>query len=195
MLLRVCSRCCNCLLPPVSLPTSPVMPQVELPAGVKQLLDLFSVAVSFGVVGINSVLQCLDMGGYVNSLALHMAVPLALALLLLIMGALGRMRCNMQQCTASALLEKAAPALLKLAFLVYPLVTNIAFDAFSCYEFTDDEWLKADVAIQCHTQAHDDALTLAWAAIIIYPVGLLLVNAALYSLLHAQLFSRAARQP
>ena len=29
----------------------------------------------------------------------------------------------------------ATPALLKLAFLAYPLVTNVAFEAFSCYDF------------------------------------------------------------
>ena len=52
-------------------------------------------------------------------------------------------------------------------------------DAFSCYEFISSEWLKADVAIQCGTHEHDDAQALAWAAIILYPVGLLALNAAL----------------
>jgi len=52
-------------------------------------------------------------------------------------------------------------------------------DAFSCYEFIDSEWLKADVAIQCGTHEHDDAKALAWAAIFFYPVGLLVLNAAL----------------
>ena len=54
-----------------------------------------------------------------------------------------------------------------------------AADAFSCHEFIDSEWLKVDVAIRCHTQEHDDARALAWCSIIIYPIGLLLVNTAL----------------
>ena len=52
-------------------------------------------------------------------------------------------------------------------------------DAFPCYEFIESEWLKADVSIQCGTGEHDDAKALAWAAILFYPVGLLVLNAAL----------------
>ena len=52
-------------------------------------------------------------------------------------------------------------------------------DAFPCYEFIESEWLKADVSIQCGTGEHDDAKALAWAAILIYPVGLLVLNGAL----------------
>lgn len=151
--------------------------EVDLPASVNRLLGSFSVAVSFGFTSVGSILQCLDMSGYVNTLLLYMVMPLALAALIVVI-ALIRLRCN-GTCTARAALEMTTPALLKLAFLAYPLIANVAFDAFSCYKFKDSEWLKADVAIQCDTQPHYDALALAWAAIVIYPIGLLLVNAAL----------------
>ena len=59
--------------------------------------------------------------------------------------------------TATALLETALPPLLKLAFLAYPLITNLAFDAFSCYKFEDSQWLKADVDIECDTPKHNRA--------------------------------------
>ena len=62
-------------------------------------------------------------------------------------------------------------AVLKLAFLAYPLVTNLAFDSFSCYKFEDSQWLKADVDIECGTPKHDRAKALAWAAIFLYPIG------------------------
>ena len=61
----------------------------------------------------------------------------------------------------------------------YPLVTNLAFDAFSCYQFEDTQWLKADVSIQCHTAKHDEAIALAVITIIVYPVGLLVLFAGL----------------
>jgi hypothetical protein len=99
--------------------------QVELPPAVKQLLSLFAIVISFGLNGISSVLECLGMRGYVSTLAFHTAAPLFLALLVLL-AALGRML-NMRRFTAEALLETAVPALLKLAFLAYPLVATVAF--------------------------------------------------------------------
>ena len=58
-------------------------------------------------------------------------------------------------------------------------MTNIAFDAFSCYVFEQSQWLKADVAIQCGSPDHDRAVSLAWVAIILYPCGLLVLYGAL----------------
>ena len=49
------------------------------------------------------------------------------------------------------ILEKALPPVLQLMFLLYPLVTNVAFEGFSCYWFKPDAagfrrgWLVADV--------------------------------------------------
>ena len=99
--------------------------QVELPAQVKRLLATFSVGVSFGFNSISSVLECLDMRGYVKTLALYMIVPLILAVAILLV-ALARMHCARHR-TATALVDTAVPALLKLAFLAYPLVTTAAF--------------------------------------------------------------------
>ena len=48
----------------------------------------------------------------------------------------------------TTLVELALPSTLQFLFLVYPLVTNIAFDAFPCFEFADgSRWLKADVSV------------------------------------------------
>lgn len=99
--------------------------QVELPAQVKRLLATFSVGVSFGFNSISSVLECLDMRGYVETLALNITVPLVLAVAILLV-ALARMLCARHR-TATALVDTAVPALLKLAFLAYPLVTVVAF--------------------------------------------------------------------
>lgn len=40
-------------------------------------------------------------------------------------------------------------------------------------------FLVTDVAIACHTAAHDEVVSLAWTAIGIYPLGLLGLNTAL----------------
>eukprot|EP00966_Prymnesium_polylepis_P027255 630447-Prymnesium_polylepis.1 len=54
-----------------------------------------------------------------------------------------------------ALFKRAMPTLLQLAFLVYPVVTTKAFEAFSCYDFTGSRYLKVDVAIArlCHSNS------------------------------------------
>jgi hypothetical protein len=59
-------------------------------------------------------------------------------------------------------------------------VTNIAFEAFSCYEFEGGRgWLVSDMSIECGTPAHDQAKMLAYFAIVVYPVGLFGLNGAL----------------
>ena len=71
---------------------------------------------------------------------------------------------------------RAAPIILQFLFLVYPIVTRHAFEAFSWYEFTDDgHFLRADVSIEHGSSAHATASGMAVTAIICYPVGLLLV--------------------
>ena len=123
------------------------------------------------------MLQCLDLHGFINTLIFYMAVPLVLAVLF-VLSAASCLLCK-SRFTPTALLETAVPPLLKLAFLAYPLVTNFAFDAFSCYKFEDSQWLKADIDIECGTPKHDRARALAWAAIIFYALGLLALNASL----------------
>ena len=99
--------------------------QVELPPAVKRLLSLFAIGISFGLQRISSVLECLNMPGYVSMLAFHMIAPLILAVLLLL-AALSHVL-YVRRFTADALIEIAVPALLKLAFLAYPLVATVAF--------------------------------------------------------------------
>ena len=151
--------------------------EVALPPSVKNVLSSFAIVVSFGFNGVSSVLECLGMRGYVATLAFYMITPPVLALFILL-GAASRVLCTPRR-SATALLETALPPLLKLAFLAYPLVTHIAFDAFACHKFASSEWLKADVSIRCDSAKHDEAKALAWAAIILYPIGLLLLNGGL----------------
>ena len=73
--------------------------------------------------------------------------------------------------------EKALPPVLQIMFVLYPLVTTAAFEGFPCYEFESGRgWLIADVSIECRTPDHASAQTLAWTAVLIYPVGLWLLT-------------------
>lgn len=155
---------------------------VELPPTVVRLLDVFSALTSLGLSSVQSVLECLGMRRYRSTLATYMLLPIAAALTLLAGKAMHlRYRARL---SATALFKTAAPALLKLSFLIYPFVTNMAFDAFSCYHFLQSSWLKADVLVRCGSAEHRDVKALAWVGIIFYAIGLLLLNAAL--LYHAR---------
>ena len=151
--------------------------EVELPPAVVQLLSYIATGVSLGFSITDRLLQCLGMRGYFAKLSLYMAFPFALSFLILL-GALVRMVTS-NQCNRDTLVDICVPPMLRLGFLAYPLVTTLAFDAFTCYHFTKSEWLRADVAIQCDTSQHSEAKALAWVAICLYPVGLFVINAAL----------------
>ena len=80
----------------------------------------------------------------------------------------------------STLVENALPPFLQVMFLLYPLVTNVAFEGFPCYQFEGGRaWLIADVSIECGTAEAASAVQLAWIAVIVYPIGLMVGNLAL----------------
>jgi len=159
--------------------------EVELPTEVKQFLNQFALGVSFGFSSADSVLQCLGLRGYINTLKLYVVAPFVVGACIVGVALVRMLRAG--QLTTTQVLNVAYPPLLKLNFLAYPLITNAAFEAFSCYDFaegdgehiTKTEYLKADVSIQCYTAKHDEAVRLAWTAIGIYPLGVLFINALL----------------
>lgn len=155
----------------------PQVYDIELPASVKELLKAFAFAVSFGFNSTSSVLECLDLRGYVRALLFYMVTPLVLALLIVLVTA-SQLACKGRLKT-TILLKTSASPLLKLIFLAYPMVTNAAFAAYYYYRFDEEEWLRADVSIKVGTAAHQEALALAWVAICIYPIGLFIFCALL----------------
>ena len=76
---------------------------------------------------------------------------------------------------------KALPSLLVLSFLVFPMVSSVAFQAFSCEEFDGGKaFLRADFAVECQTPEHSNARVLALVAILFYPIGVTLLYAGLF---------------
>ena len=73
----------------------------------------------------------------------------------------------------------------------YPIVTQVAFESFSCVEFEGDlvqgveliprrdrqlrSFLRADVQIQCHTNEHIRLWAAAFIAVAVYPLGALVL--------------------
>ena len=130
--------------------------EVEYPPGVKRLIAAFRVVVSVGFGGVGSFLECVGARGYVAVLTVYMLTPVALGASMLAISAYnvymhkqekddrapadsqrGSLRASRRSSVVglsgvwlspqgNALLESALPSLLQLAFLAYPLVTNVA---------------------------------------------------------------------
>ena len=120
---------------------------MHLPEGVKQLLNSLSLIVSLGITpaGVSTPLECIDLSGYANMLRFYMITPVVLVALVVLVAV-----CLMlakRRFTRMALVELALPPVLRILFLLYPLITNTAFDGFPCYEFADGtRWLKVNVS-------------------------------------------------
>ena len=158
--------------------------EVHLPPAVRALLQQLRIIISFGIEGYP--LACIGADGYTKRLLLWTLTPMALALLAVpaVLLDLGMLR--PKRVTLETLFENVMPIVLRLAFVLYPIVTNVAFEAFSCFTFEDGRsWLIADVNIECYTVEHARVTALAGVAIAIYPVGLLVLNALiLFSIRH-----------
>ena len=65
--------------------------------------------------------------------------------------------------------EKMLPAVLSALFVIYPMVTKVAFDGFPCYSFEDGArgWLIQDVSIECGTAEQASVTMFAWIAVIL----------------------------
>ena len=134
-------------------------------------------------------LACLGLNGYVSELLFWMFIPPILVCLIftgfspwrdwLRHGSRAAVGDQLRASVSDAFV-RAAPYVLELLFLLYPIVTQKAFQAFSCYHFdqgesTSTSWLRADVEIECGTGVHDGARALGLLAILLYPVGLLML--------------------
>jgi len=91
--------------------------------------------------------------------------------------------------------EKTLRLVLLVMFVLYPKVTNVAFEGFPCFWFeaVDDApkrgWLRADVSIECNTPEHEYVKLLAWVAVLVYPIGMWLGCFALLRKASTTIFS------
>ena len=118
--------------------------------------------------------------GFLARLLSYMLLPPILVGLILL-GALWRLWRTGARCTPAALLESALPSILRLLFVLYPLIANKAFEAFSCCSLDDgSSFLIADMDVSCHSDFYlTDVRVVAWVAIAVYAFGLWALNAGL----------------
>ena len=155
---------------------------VYLPAEVRALLQFFELFISFGLEGVP--LACVGAVGFHRKLLYWMFAPLVafvVAILAIHVHTWVNMRYRRQPPPKSSHFERALPIFLRVTFLAYPMVTSIAFEAFSCHVFDDGagSWLVADVSVKCGTPEHSLIEWTAWVAIAMYPIGLFVTNALL----------------
>lgn len=146
---------------------------------------------SFGLGSTTDVLTCFGLGGFLRLLVFWMLLPIVLSFAIFI-GCLAHLviRCKLSRI---ALLETSLPLILQLLFIFYPIVTNTAFEAFSCYTFDYNTnntraYLVSDVGIECHagwggstvdSEEHLTVISVAFGAAAAYPLGLFVLNAVL----------------
>ena len=167
----------------------PTIYQVQLlvPESVQQLLRTFELSMDIGFEGLASrQLQCFNLHGFSSQLLVYMLLPplmlLATFLVFLCLAhrrALPRATKSKQALSGvggepiwrQALL-RAAPWMLLVAFLAFPVVSSYAFRAFLCEAFDDDvRYLRADYSVNCDSEEYAGIEALAWLAIVMYPVG------------------------
>lgn len=159
--------------------------KVTPPQEVRVVMSNLALGVSLGLSRVSSVLTCLGVTGYHNRLVFWIILPIAACAALLLGCYLWAVARSGPRLATRGLMQRALPLILRLLFLVYPLVTSAAFEAFSCYEFDDGtSYLIADVAIECSTSqrestSHLRVVRTAWVAIFLYPIGQILLTAAL----------------
>ena len=165
--------------------------QADMPASVRAMLEPFRLSVTLGMGSTNDVLACVGVTSFLGRLGVWMLLPVVLVLVL-VFGCvcwLGYRR----ELTRHTLLSSSLPLITRLLFVLYPLVTNVAFEAFSCYDFDGDaavsnstvqSFLVSDVSVPCYREEHGTITGVAWLALFLYPLGIICIFAAL--LLHAR---------
>jgi len=178
---------------------------VELPPTVKALFDQFAVIVSLGFLELSATpLDCAGLAGYDKEVIFWFVLPLCICGVIylffqirpLVMRnhkarggyARGSRRGPSSKRNDVSAIFQALPYMLKVLFLIYPIVNTVAFQAFPVYTFgctvTEDgelvdctqAYLVTDVSVEKSTEKYNLVLAWAIASIAVYPVGLLVMN-------------------
>ena len=161
----------------------------RLPTEVHRLLSYFRLTITLGIEGIP--FECISRERYKSKLLFWIAAPAMICALVAMVvvvrlsqqqhsSPLQVMKERVHALTIWNVLNRTIPAVLYVAFAVYPIVSSAAFEAFSCYDFEGENgWLIADVGVECGSQQHAAVRSLAVIAIVCYPVGLWLLFAML----------------
>ncbi|KAL1507496.1 hypothetical protein AB1Y20_008332 [Prymnesium parvum] len=153
---------------------------VKLPTDVLRLLDAFE---WFSIDWTDLFVAPTCIGSFEVRLVLTAAAPLVL-MLLIVAAFLARAACRRgRDGLLHAVHESTAPCLL-IIFLLAPSVCRNIFTAWDCepFEYSATErrfFLRSSPTTQCYTAAHDRVLLLSYVLIALWPVGSVVLFAAL----------------
>ena len=163
--------------------------RVSLPPTVVDLFDNFSIAISFGFQFFSGTpLDCMGLAGFDKKLLFWFVSPLAIVVGIYLVALLTHRALDVRRAARATrrplflrAFHDALPLVVRLLFLAYPVVTTMAFEAFPVHDFAQDgvTYLVVDVRVDVPSAAYDTIFGYAWMAIGVYPVGVLLLNAAL----------------
>ena len=172
----------------------PTVFKVPFPKEAQRMLSIFEVF-NINIVGLSLPLSCMGLGTFWDQLLFAILFPIGIAVCIWLCAvayaSLSQTRGSSRGISGdrSSPLRVggllALPHLLTLSFLVLPMVSSTTFQAFSCEDFEDGSFLRADFAIDCNTPEYVEVVSLAWVGILLYPVGI--------SLLYTVLFHKANR--
>ena len=162
--------------------------QVPMPESVQSVLRIFEIfSLNIGAIGIP--LQCLSLDRFSQQLMFMCFAPIIVAAALVALFVL--YSCCQNGCRSSMLdivrtgLLNALPWLLLLFYLVFPMVSSLAFGAFDCEEFDDGRsYLRVDYRVDCSSDEYDEVRQLCWIAICCYPLAVPLAYVLLLAHAH-----------
>ena len=99
---------------------------ILLPAQVRELLLTIQFTISIGIDGVP--LACVGANGYIPRLVFWTVLPLVVVAIGSCLGAARIILATRTCATHKALLEGIMPSILRIFFLSYPIVTNVAFE-------------------------------------------------------------------
>jgi len=166
--------------------------ELYLPGIVRDILAVLRVSISFGLEALS--LECWSGPGYRQRLDFWMAAPVVLMAILVGHGVLRLLwRIRVERSLLVTLASQTVPMMLRVLFLAYPIVTNVAFEAFACMRFDDgSRFLITDLMMVCDSDEHLRAQGVAVLAILLYPVGVVILIALLLRLARSAIMSGKA---
>jgi hypothetical protein len=141
--------------------------EVTMTAAVRQVLSHLRVVVNLGLGSSTAVLACVGLNGFYAQLIFWMLVPpfLISAIVVKSLAFLLWQR----SFSHDALVDDALPLILAALFLLYPMVANVAFEAFSCCALRTQQprpWSDARTAASVSTVCRTQTTSLTMAAAI-----------------------------
>jgi len=164
--------------------------QIDLPPFVDHVLVFLDRVLSLGIDRLLTPLECIaigehTLGGYFPTLIAWMALPPVLTAVLFLTIVVWTRASGKRDYAV-----RFVSCGMQLLFILYPVITTIAFEAFACHRVQLGEsggfgtWLIADVAIDCTSDLYSTVRLVAFIALALYPVGAIVFCSVLLYMAH-----------